>query len=430
MSSNNPAGRPVESTPEERELLVRIRNEARKKYNISTNKKHTCRFCKKEFFQCRFGSHLFKKHPEELKKMFEPYSKIQSPHFPYGNGGLKPCFVCQRAWEGDGYMESHAKKNPECSAENQLKAIYAFLGCEPPRDSLTIHHSHPPVEKQEAARDAIAENDVLYKQMAQLTNKLTITNSKLNTATLDNEALKGQIEAYKADLKAVRLEKLRVELREEFHKKKLFFESELLKEKLTVMTTYLSECDKNKEYAAQIAETLSMKISGDELAELEKLRENAKMPAEPTPPPHPTPSLVPPAPAEPIPEPIALPIVQDDVYVKNKEEIIAKIEDIKAELTIRQRKALGIYVPKATKSQVNEIVAEPANCKYCNICGGKDEYYDLKACRQCNKDACADNDFKGCYMYDCNKCAKQICYACIKQNGTTKLKPLCSSCVE
>ena len=407
--SNNPAGRPVESTPEERELLVRIRNEARKKYNISTNKKHTCRFCKKEFFQCRFGSHLFKKHPEELKKMFEPYAKIQSPHFPYGNGGLKPCFICHRAWEGDGYMEAHAKKNPECSAENQLKAIYSFLGCEPPRDSLTIHHSHPPVEKQEEARDAIAENDVLYKQMAQLTGKLTITNSKLNTATTENEALKVQIEALKADAKALRLEKLRIELREEFHKKRLFFESELLKEKLTIMTTYLHECDKNKDYAAQIVETMSMTLQGDELAELEKLRENAKLPAEPTPPPHPTPTppLVPPAPAS-EPEPTVPPMIEKT-------------------LSIRERKALGIYV---TKSPVNEIVETEDHKKFCKLCGGTDEFYDLNTCKQCNKIICDDNQIRGCYKLDCSKCASPVCYECVKRNGATRMKPKCSSCVD
>jgi len=429
MESTRPVGRPVESTPEERDLLARIRNEARKKYDVETNKKHTCRFCKKDFYKHRIGSHIFKKHPDELKKLFEPMGRIQRPTYPYGYPNFKPCFVCKQVWEQDGHAEAHVKKNPECSAENQLKAIYAFLGCEPPKDTLTINHSHPPVEAFQDAKDRKEEIEVLYKQTAQLTNKLTITNSKLNTATLDNEALKAQIEAYKADLKAVRLEKLRVELREEFHKKRLFFESELLKEKLTIMTAYLHECDKNKDYTAQIAETMSMTLQGDELAELEKLRENAKLPAEPTPPPHPTPTppLVPPAP-EPTPPPIPTPPLVPPAPASEPELTVPPM--IEKALSIRERKALGVYVAKTTKSPVNEIVIAEDHAKFCKLCGGTDEFYELNACKQCNKTICADNQIRGCYTLDCSKCASPVCYECVKRNGATRMKPKCSSCVD
>ena len=418
MEAIKRAGRPTEGTSEEKELLVRIRNEARKKYDVETNKKHTCRFCKKDFFKHRFGSHIFNKHPEELKKMFAPFTKITSPTFPYGLPSFKPCFVCQQVWEHDGHVEAHTKKNPECSAENQLKAMYAFLGCEPPTDSITIKHNHPPVEAIQEAKDRKDENESLYKQMAQLTSRLTINNTKLNTITHEKEALEAQVESLKADLKALRVEKQRIEARDNYHKRKAYFEAELAKDKLETITTYLREADKNQDYAEQITETLEKTLTEEENAELEKLRAIAKL-SDVLPPPT-SDNVVPPPPVDVLPPP-------PPPAPEPTRNFIAQV------LSIRERKQLGMYTARPTlppaPALVNAIVEPETTHKACKICAGTDEFYDLKNCNQCNKLACADNELRGCYMIDCSKCHKDICTQCNRKNGATKLKPLCSSCL-
>jgi hypothetical protein len=410
MEATKRAGRPEESTPEERELLVKIRNEARKKYDVETNKKHTCRFCKKDFFKHRFGSHIFKKHPEELKKMFAPFAKIQHPTYPYGLPSFKPCFVCHQVWEHDGHAEAHTKKNAACSPENQLKAMYAFLGCEPPADALTIRHNHPLPEKMAETIETKAENDSLTKMLTQCTSKLTIANSKLNTVTQQNEAMRAQVDGLKAELKAARAEKQRIEARENYYKRKAFFETELLKEQLNSIITYLRECDKDNHYAEQITETTNMTITEEETAELEKLRDIAKLSVDVLPAPTPNDSL----PAPPVDVPPILP---------------PEPKPAKKILSIREQKAAGIYAPKPAPVAANTIEEPETQHKYCKICAGTDEFYDLKECGQCYKTVCVDNQIKGCQSWDCSKCAKQLCYPCVKKNGTNKLKPLCSSCV-
>ena len=414
------AGRPAESeTQEERDALAKARNDARKKYKTPTNKKHTCRFCKKEIFQARFGAHLFRHHSEELKKMFAPFAKIKTPTFPYGNTTLKPCFVCHGAWEGDEYMEAHAKKHPECCAENQLKAIYSFLECEPPDDTLTIRHNHPTPEKLKEAIDAKEENQSLYKQMAQLTSRFTINNTKLNNTIQEKEASEAQLEALKADLKALRIEKQRVEARAEYYKRKAYFEAELAKDKLEVITTYLREVDIHKHYAEQITETLNKTLSQEETVELEKLRAIAKLSIDVLPPPVSNDIILPPP----------VDVLPPSPPSATEPEPIKQLKKI---LSIREKKALGIYEikTKPEPTPVNTIIERETIKPHCKICAGTNEFYELKECGQCNKLACLNNELKGCYMVDCSKCQKDICYTCNRKNGATRLKPLCSSCVD
>ena len=357
--------------------------------------------------------------------MFEPYAKIQHPTFPYGHATLKPCFVCHGAWEGDEYIKAHAKKHPECSPENQLKAMYAFLGCEPPVDSLTVKVNYTLPENIEAANQAIDENQSLYKQMAQLTSRFTIVNSKLNEKDKEIEALKAQVESQKTDLKFARAEKQRLQAHEDYYKRKAYFETELAKDKLETITTYLREADKNKDYAEQITETLEKTISEEETAELEKLRAIAKIPADVLPPPT-SDNVVPPPPVDVLPPP-------PPPAPEPTRKFLAQV------LSIRERKQMGVYVPKAkpepistpapAPALVNAIVEPETIRPHCKICAGTNEFNILKNCFQCDKSVCENNELRGCYMVDCSKCHKDICNQCNRKNGATRLKPLCSSCL-
>ena len=67
-------------------------------------------------------------------------------------------------------------------------------------------------------------------------------------------------------------------------------------------------------------------------------------------------------------------------------------------------------------------------CTTCESCNNVAQYAtELKACQVCNKMCHRDNDFHGCYHWDCAVCDKKICKECNKAAGGNKLFPFCST---
>jgi hypothetical protein len=85
----------------------------------------------------------------------------------------------------------------------------------------------------------------------------------------------------------------------------------------------------------------------------------------------------------------------------------------------------GLEVMPPPPAPILKITPQPSHCQGCRHEATVDQ---LTSCNDCKHIFHVNDELWGCYMYDCEKCNKRICYNCMKANGSSKLHPCCKSC--
>jgi hypothetical protein len=131
--------------------------DAYNKLRTTTNKKHTCKYCKHDYFKKCIGNHLFSAHADEMRTALAAYkTRITKPSLPLKAGAdMYVCLCCHEIWNTAGRATAHIAK---CGPEAQIKALYAFLDCDAPTAEITVR-----VPVAGAVKEAADENAELLK---------------------------------------------------------------------------------------------------------------------------------------------------------------------------------------------------------------------------------------------------------------------------
>jgi len=389
----------------------------------NTNKKHACRYCKKELFQGSLGKHMIKHHAEDIKKMLKPYGTLMTPQAPFGTADCHICLVCKNVWDKPGYYAAHMKKHPECTVDAQLKAIYAFIGVHPHGTVSVKEYNYVTAnDQQHTIRDLRIENKQVYSMLDKQPRDIK------KTMELNQESIRA---AYEMEISELRNRNLRLTNLIDYLNYKAGISYENVKDKISTLVLYISEVDKHNHYVGPVNDVLAKPISDEEYNTLynlsicagididkdtnhvvferrdyKELNAIIEPPAQESAEEHPA-----------LPDCVTETVIEPEIVVT---EAVAS-EPVKPRASRLTDEDFKHYM----KPDKDDMFDTHDNCA---ACGGSDEFYDLIDCDQCNEPVCIDNGIANCYLLECSNCTNRICLPCNRKNGASKIKPKCQRC--
>ena len=350
----------------------KAKNDLRKRCKQEPNKKHNCHFCEKQFFQSRFGAHIFNFHIEAIQEKLKGFKKLSNPQAPFnitaGGKIVYFCLVCRGVWDHPQRALSHCKKHPNCTIQNQLQAIYALIDHEPAKPANVFVKEEP------------------HKLYADLREAKETEQTALALESKTRKIFEKKIQGLELELKVAREEKRRAKAEVEEKNFYSHIEIALRQDKIDILVGRLKEC---KGWTAELRELIeNMEISDDDKTQLEKLRVTAGLTEYKT--------------------------EKFDEPKKIENEIVSPIP---APIKIAPP------IPATTTSSI----------KKCGNCYSTEETDDITTCQICNKYVCVHNIFGDCYTDDCRKCGKIMCKKCVQKirpNSLSQMRnPHCVTCL-
>ena len=142
---------------------------------------HNCNHCDKSIFRTRLGNHYFNHHREIIKQKLAPYKNGGTPSFPLKLESFYMCLCCHELWTQHQRAVNHATSKPECSFENQTKALWLLLEIDEPKNlSITVKNSltYESLQVTDVKKE-LTDNETLLLQLQAENLKLQAENNKL-----------------------------------------------------------------------------------------------------------------------------------------------------------------------------------------------------------------------------------------------------------
>jgi hypothetical protein len=343
----------------------KARNESNNR-RTTTNKKHTCKYCKNDYFKKCIGNHLFNAHADEMRTALAAYkTRITKPSLPLKAGAdMYVCLCCHEIWNTAGRATAHLAK---CDAEAQIKALYAFLDCDAPTAEITVR-----VPVAGAVKEAADENAVLLK--TNLAQKIQIE----------------KLSSLKNDYSEWASEKKRLNQKIAYLEYALFAKVEIL---VAQRDAAVSRIKENEQYSI-IKEINSIQYDDDTRAELQKLAEDIKL------------------------------------YAATKSDDCLTIKRAAPEPEPEPEPVLELEPepePEPEPAPAAQPAPPPHNANECPVCRADFLDGDDKSkCVACNKTCHTYDEWTDCMLMECIGCGGKTCKKCWRACGSKKIKPYCS----
>jgi hypothetical protein len=340
-------------------------------------------------------------------------SRITKPSLPLKAGDLYVCLCCSDIWTTAGRATA-PKHLAICSAEKQIKALYAFLDCDAPTAEIIVR-----VPVAAAVKEAEAENElaILLKSKAQ--DELQKRKSEYQTKTKRLEQKIAYLEyryVQKCEVLATQRDLCfsRLSATEQHHARKevneIGFDYDTKHEFLKLregIETYVDNAFDDSNLKVCVEPQAAPEPTPEPKPEPEPMPEPAPAPTpEPQPEPEPKP--------EPKPEPA--PVPQPKKHKQRTDAVyLARLAEAAAALAPKPEPA---PTPKPA----------PHNSNECLVCRADYMDWDKKTtCVNCKNTCHFDDDITGCGTMECLGCAGNTCKSCWRACDSTKFKPYCST---
>ena len=345
---------------------------------------HNCNHCNKSLFRTCLGNHYFKHHKDVIKQKLSPYKNSGIPSFPLKIESFYMCLCCHEMWSQHQRAVNHATSKPECSFENQTKALWALLEIDEPKNlTITVKNSitYESLQINDAKKE-LTDNDAIIKKLHLTVAQLEAENLKLK------ERLKNDGKhSYESRIKLIETSA---------HIVIGVLQENLVNLKLQNPSLHSASsellCDLTSEDNDRINALLMDYKQYNQLYELPKYLRSIYR-------------------SEPVVEPVIETIVETVV-----EPVVEPVIETIVETVVE---------PVITYKATTPTAIESHTCQRrgCMDSVSPTDFYTK--CQSCKVSVCKNNEITGCYMYDCKICDKHICLTCVRANNGIKLNPLC-----